>query len=100
MVCGRRYHSTTIALLIGFMIGALRAVWPFWSYRYITIPTQLAKGAQLQAVEPILPDIASPLFFLALACGLGGFLLVFLLEKSENKGANTEHEDREENIKT
>lgn len=75
------YHSTTIALLIGFMVGALRAVWPFWSYRYITIPTQLAKGAQLQAVEPILPDIASPLFWGALACGLGGFLLVFVLEK-------------------
>lgn len=87
------YHATTIALLIGFMVGALRAVWPFWTYRYVTIPTQLAKGPQLEVVEPILPDFTSPLFWGALACAIAGFLLVILLEVSGSK-------DRKEDIRT
>lgn len=57
------YHDTTIALLTGFMIGALRSVWPFAG----------------------IPDISSPTTFLAFAFSLCGFGLVFFIELASRK---------------
>ena len=57
------YHNSTIALLTGFMIGALRSVWPF----------------------PGIPDISSPTTFLAFAFSLCGFGLVFFIELVSRK---------------
>lgn len=76
----RRYHDLTIALLTGFMIGALQSVWPFWSYAYQLLPLKLEKGAQLVVLEPLLPSLASPLFWVALLICLLGFSAVFIVE--------------------
>lgn len=74
-----RYHQATIATLIGFMIGSLPVVWPFWSYEYRIIPLQFTKGPILHTVSPILPEINLH-FWIALTITLFGFILVFLLE--------------------
>jgi putative membrane protein len=76
----RNYHNLTIAALTGFMIGALRSVWPFWTLEYFSDPFQPEKGLHLQIIDPILPDISSPLFWNSILLVIGGFALVFLIE--------------------
>jgi putative membrane protein len=76
----RDYPNQSLALLSGFMIGAIRSVWPFWSYEYIVMPLKLYKGPQLIALHPFLPSWDSPLVWQASACALAGFVLFFSLE--------------------
>lgn len=76
----RQYPNQSLALLSGFMIGAIRSVWPFWSYEYIVMPLKLYKGPQLVALSPFLPSWDSPLVWQASICALAGFMLVFALE--------------------
>lgn len=82
------YRNGTIAVLTGFMLGALSTVWPFWSYTYYYLPLKLEIGPQLQPLAPIIPDLQSPLFFNALVFTLAGFLLVFTLELYAKKMNN------------
>ncbi len=74
-----KFRSATLACLTGFMIGALKAVWPFWSYAYE--PT-------LKVVDPILPDVTSPTFFIACGCFLVGLSAVFFVESVGNRKTN------------
>lgn len=76
----RYYPDQSLALLSGFMIGAIRSVWPFWSYEYILFPLKLYKGPQLVVLEPFLPSWDSPLVWQALFCTMIGFIFVFALE--------------------
>lgn len=76
----REYSQVTLAVLSGFMIGAIRSVWPFWSYDYIVMPLKMDKGPQLITVDPYIPDFTSPLIWQAALCTLAGFVLVFGLE--------------------
>lgn len=85
----RNFYNGTIAGLTGFMLGALKSVWPFWSYAYALAPLKLQKGPQLQVVSPILPDLHSSLFWIALAFAIGGFGLVFLIEFLAQKRKKT-----------
>jgi len=82
-----RYRSLTLALLTGFMVGALRALWPFWSYSTVLSPFRPERGPQLKPLEPLLPDPASPLFWKALICCFAAFLFVFLLELLASKSS-------------
>lgn len=81
------YREETLALLVGFMIGALRAVWPFWSYNYYLSPMHLYDGVRLQPIDPVLPALS---FDFALAClfFVLGLLLVFCVEYIANKKAS------------
>lgn len=76
-----RYRDVTIVVLIGFMVGALRAVWPFWTVEFFLSPLKPEQGPRLQLLEAYLPDVSSPLFVGALLCASVGFLLVFILEQ-------------------
>jgi Predicted membrane protein len=60
----RKFHDFTIAILIGFMIGSLRKVWPW-------------KGVD---ERNILPTSFDTEFWSAIGLALAGFLLVVLLE--------------------
>lgn len=73
-------HDLTIAALVGFMIGSLRSVWPFWSYQYVLDPLKLLKGPQLQPVDTLWPELNSLLFWKAALWMAAGFLLVFIIE--------------------
>lgn len=74
------YHDFTIATLVGFMIGSLRSVWPFWSYQYVIDPLKPAKGLQLQPVDMLWPDWSTPLVWQAILCAVVGFLVVLAIE--------------------
>lgn len=81
----RHYPEMTIATMSGFMIGALRSVWPFWSYTYALLPLKLIKGPQLLLLDPIFPITNSGVLTLATGCAIIGFSLVFLVEFMANK---------------
>lgn len=76
----RVYPNQSLALLSGFMMGAMRSVWPFWTFEYALMPLKLTKGPQLVALQPFMPTWNDPLLWQAGLCTLGGFLLVFALE--------------------
>lgn len=76
----RVYPNQSLALLSGFMIGALRSVWPFWTFEHALMPLKLAKGPQLVALHPFMPSWNDPLLWQAGLCTIGGFALVFALE--------------------
>lgn len=77
----KHYHAITLAALVGFMVGALRTVWPFWSYYYLVDPLRLDKGPQLHVFEPYLPSIWSASTWYAMYVGVLGFVLVLVLER-------------------
>jgi len=62
----RKFHDFTVAVLIGFMIGSLRKVWPW-------------KGGS-SGEDNILPTSFDTEFWSAIGLALAGFLLVVLLE--------------------
>ena len=70
----RRHHEITIALLIGFMSGSLRKVWPFKA-----AVSEEGEGPVLREVN-VLPEIDATV---GLAFGLcvAGFLLVLWLDR-------------------
>lgn len=76
----KEYPKISIAVLSGFMIGALRSVWPFWTYDYALLPLKLQKGPQLLLINPICPSLTSPIFFYALIFTAIGFGSIFLVE--------------------
>ncbi len=80
----RHYRNETLAMLTGFMLGSLAKLWPWKN----TISYQLGEdGSQIPLVqEPILPDAyhqltgQEPDILLALACALGGAILVLAMD--------------------
>lgn len=61
-----KFHDVTVAVLIGFMLGSLRKVWPW-------------KVADNIANANILPEINAA-FFTALVLAVAGFILVLAVE--------------------
>jgi putative membrane protein len=80
-----RFRNTTLATLIGFMIGALPTVWPFCSYRSVVNPLRLASGVELEPTTLLLPEIMSVHFLGALGFCLVGFCLVLVIEAQASK---------------
>jgi putative membrane protein len=74
------YPNQSLALLSGFMIGAIRSVWPFWSYEYMIIPFKVSKGPQLVAMHPFIPSWNSPLMWQAILCAAIGFVFILALD--------------------
>lgn len=74
----KHYHSLTIAMMTGFMIGALQTVWPFWSYSHYLNPLKIERGVRLIPIEPILPEISIELIY-SFTLMLFGFCLVNLV---------------------
>lgn len=75
-----KYHDVAIIALTGFMIGALKSVWPFWTYQYTLLPLNLSKGPQLEVITPYLPSL-DPQTFLAISLALAGALMVITLNR-------------------
>ena len=79
------YKNLTLALLIGFMIGALNKIWP-WKK---VLETRInSKGDEVpfleQSVWPTAFD-GEPKIFLAILFSIIGFMLIFILEFVANK---------------
>jgi len=75
------YHATTLAALVGFMVGALRAVWPFWTVYFSVDPIKPEKGARLEILEPYIPSLNSPLAIESIFLVVFGISIVFGLHK-------------------
>ncbi len=75
-------HSqvVTLALLTGFMVGALRSIWPWWTTTKLVNPLRLQYGLELQLLAPRWPEI-NPAFWGALSILGLAFFVVFYLEK-------------------
>ena len=63
----RKFHDFTVAVLIGFMIGSLRKVWPW-------------KAGTGGDAGNVLPSSFGTEFWSAIGLALAGFLLVLMLE--------------------
>lgn len=73
----KRYHDLTVALLIGFMIGSLRKIWPWKD----VVEFIERKGEIIPTIEHnILPALNSDLA-LAIVLGVIGFILVMGLDR-------------------
>lgn len=81
----KHYHAAALALLTGFMVGALKTVWPFWQTAWIINPLRLDKGLELIPLKPLLPDLTSQNFYLAILFMLFGFTLVQLIDYTAKK---------------
>lgn len=60
------YLDATIALMVGFMIGALRAVWPFWEVEYLLSFGLSGFEEKVSLVKPYLPQASEPMVLLDL----------------------------------
>lgn len=82
-----RWHAVTVSVLTGFMIGALRKVWP-WKEVLETVEIR-GKEHVLQELN-VLPSMNTE-FFLAVGLGIVGMSVVLLLERLSNgRGKNIE----------
>ncbi len=81
----RHYHQATIAVLVGFMLGSLRKIWP-WKE---VIATRIDRhGETVPLIERnILPNFASQEFVIALMLCILGFLIVTILDHLQS-GSN------------
>lgn len=76
----KRYEQTTIAVLIGFVIGSLRAVWPWQSTETIIV-----EGFEEVIRHNYLPDFGSQEFLIAVVIAVVGFLVVSFIDHLEGR---------------
>lgn len=77
----KNYKNITLAILTGFMIGALNKVWP---WKEVLSWRLNSSGEEVPLLEKsILPQNfeGNPQLLAAIACVIFGFLTIFLLEK-------------------
>lgn len=84
-----RYHAFTIALLTGFMVGAMQSVWPFWSFEFKYNPLKLSEAPSLSVIEPVLPTFNSNFFISILFFALGLAVLFFFEWVAHKKNSKT-----------
>lgn len=74
----RNFKDITISLLTGFVAGSLAIIWPWKITKYMTLADGKEKATGYSWFLPEL-DVA---FLMALAFALGGFFIVWLMERS------------------
>ncbi len=78
----KHYHQVTVTLLVGFMLGSLRRIWPFKeTLEYMQ--NRHGEWVPLQQVN-VWPDIATPVAWAALGLAVLGFLLISLLDHQQS----------------
>ena len=81
----KNHKDTTLAVLTGFMIGALNKIWP---WKQVLQYRKNSHGEEIPFIEKsILPDMyqGDPKVFTAFLFMLVGFMIIFLLEFIANK---------------
>ncbi|KIX15007.1 DUF368 domain-containing protein [Dethiosulfatarculus sandiegensis] len=80
-----KFHDATIAMLTGFMLGAMRKIWP-WKE---VLETRVIRGKEyVLAEQNVLPPAWDGDFFLAVGLMLLGFILVLALDRLSRKGGS------------
>lgn len=78
-----KFKDITITLLTGFMIGSLWKVWP-WKVKVGSEPLVVhSDGREDWMMANVLPGDfnGDPQLWVAIGCAIGGFLLIFILER-------------------
>lgn len=79
----KHYHQVTVTLLVGFMVGSLRRIWPFKeALEYMQ--NRHGEWVPVQEVN-ILPEWGSSLAWIALGLAVLGFLLISLLDHQQSR---------------
>ncbi len=73
------YHQLTITLLVGFMIGSLKKIWPFKE----TLETMVDRHGDVVPIlqRNVLPDFGASPFWISLGLCMLGFVLIRLLDR-------------------
>ncbi|MEM9558179.1 MAG: DUF368 domain-containing protein [Acidobacteriota bacterium] len=81
------YQQLTITLLIGFMIGSLRRIWPFKE----TVETMIDRHGEVvpKVQHNLMPDPASSETWIALGLAILGFVLIWLLDRLRRRLVET-----------
>ncbi|EGB13472.1 protein of unknown function DUF368 [Pseudodesulfovibrio mercurii] len=77
-----RCHAATVSVLTGFMIGALRKVWP---WKEVLESTVIRGKIHVLRTQNVLPDGFSGEVVLALGLFAAGVLVVFVLERLSDR---------------
>ncbi len=86
----KSYRTITLAVLTGFMIGALVKIWPWKKVLTFRVNSKgLNVPLQEECVSPFNFD-GNPQILLAIALMLFGFLMILVLEKMGSKNKNIE----------
>ncbi|MBN8619338.1 MAG: DUF368 domain-containing protein [Anaerolineae bacterium] len=75
-----KYPQVTLAVLIGFVIGSLRAVWPWQVQSTVTI-----EGVAETISSNVMPDLGSGEFWIAVVIAIIGFLVVSFIDHLESR---------------
>ena len=84
----KKDHDLTISVLIGFMIGSLRVVWPYRTYAWELNPLKLKNAPQLIAEGYYQPTIWDATYWKSacfMVAGLGIVFLIYTLSKNAKK---------------
>lgn len=83
-----KHHDILIAVLIGFMVGSLRKVWP-WKE---VLATRLNSHGELVPLleKNVLPASLDTAVLLSIALAVGGFFLILFMERFEVTKEHTE----------
>ncbi|MBD65786.1 MAG: DUF368 domain-containing protein [Halobacteriovoraceae bacterium] len=76
------HYSLTMCILVGFMIGSLKKIWPWKKLSDQLVPFTDPEKAKLLADELYLPSQFSGEVIFAFAIMVISFLIVYLIEKS------------------
>jgi putative membrane protein len=79
----KHYEQATLAVLVGFMIGSLRKIWP-WK---ITLETMTDHHGEIIPIREanVLPAFASAEFLFAIALCIAGFVLISLIDHQQSR---------------
>ncbi len=76
----KNYKNLTLAILTGFMVGALNKIWP---WKEILSWRMNTEGEQVALLEESISPYeypGDPQLLFAILCAIGGFLIIFLIE--------------------
>ncbi len=79
----KHYQQATIAVLVGFMVGSLRKIWP-WK---VTLETMVDRHGELVPIREanVLPTFGSAEFLIAVALCLLGFVVISFIDHQQTK---------------
>jgi len=79
----KHYHQVTVTLLVGFMLGSLRKIWPF---KEVVEWMHDRHGELVPMIEKnIMPDFGSGTFWLSLGLCVFGFVIISLMDHIQSK---------------
>lgn len=77
-----RWHAATVSVLTGFMIGALRKVWP---WKEVLETTVIRGKVHVLREMNVFPPAIDGAFWLAVVLAVGGGVVVILLERCSHR---------------